>query len=37
MIHIPCDESLILEQRALVLKGNMFEDIFGMPVRLEEA
>jgi hypothetical protein len=28
---------LLMEQRAIAAKGDLFEDIYGMRVRLEEA
>ncbi len=37
LIHVPGVSDLILEQRAIQLKGDMFDDIFGMRIRLEEA
>jgi len=37
VVHIPCEGDLILEERELAAKGDLFEDIFGMRVRLEEA
>jgi len=35
IIYVPGTEDLILEQRAIAAKGDVFEDIFGMRVRLE--
>jgi exopolyphosphatase/guanosine-5'-triphosphate,3'-diphosphate pyrophosphatase len=37
VIHVPCETDLILEQRSIAAKGGLFEDIFGMRIRLEEA
>lgn len=37
VIHVPSEGDLILEQRAIASKGDLFEDIFGMRIRLEEA
>ncbi len=37
IIHVPGATDLILEKRALAIKGDLFEDIYGMRVRLEEA
>lgn len=37
IIRVPAEHDLILEQRAVALKGDLFEDIFGMHIRLEEA
>jgi len=36
IIHVPGGSSLLLEQRALAAKGDLFEDIYGMKVRLEQ-
>ncbi len=36
IIDIPAAENLILEQRAIAAKCDMFEDVYGMRVRLEE-
>jgi exopolyphosphatase/guanosine-5'-triphosphate,3'-diphosphate pyrophosphatase len=37
IIHVPRQVDFVLEQRALAVKGDMFEDVYGMKVRLEEA
>ena len=37
VIHVPCEGDLILERRSIAAKGQLFEDIFGMRIRLEEA
>jgi exopolyphosphatase/guanosine-5'-triphosphate,3'-diphosphate pyrophosphatase len=37
IIYVPGLPDLTLEQRAISIKGDMFEDIYGMRVRLEEA
>jgi exopolyphosphatase/guanosine-5'-triphosphate,3'-diphosphate pyrophosphatase len=37
VVRVPCEGNLTLEQRSLADKGDLFEDVFGMPVRLEEA
>ena len=37
IISLPGAASLLLERRALAAKGDMFEDIYGMTLRLEEA
>jgi len=37
IIHVPSEGDLILEQRAIAAKGELFEDIYGMKIRLEEA
>jgi len=37
LILVPGVTDLILEQRALRLKGDMFDDVFGTRIRLEEA
>lgn len=37
VIYVPGISDLLLEQRAISIKGDMFEDIYGMRVRLEEA
>lgn len=37
IIHVPGATDLILEKRALAIKGDLFADIYGMRVRLEEA
>jgi exopolyphosphatase / guanosine-5'-triphosphate,3'-diphosphate pyrophosphatase len=36
MIFIPGATDMILERRALAVKGDMFEDIYGMRLRMEE-
>ena len=35
VVSMPGGGSLLLEQRAVAVKGDMFEDMFGMKVRLE--
>jgi hypothetical protein len=35
-IYVPNLADLILEQRALAIKGDLFEDVYGMRVRMEE-
>ena len=35
IVDVPGTEDLILEQRAIAAKGDVFEEIFGMKVRLE--
>ena len=37
VVYVSGVVDLILERRALAVKGDMFEDIFGMKIRLEEA
>jgi exopolyphosphatase/guanosine-5'-triphosphate,3'-diphosphate pyrophosphatase len=37
IIQMPAQRGLMLEERALALKADMFEDIFGLKVRVEEA
>jgi len=37
LIFLPGAADLILEQRAIASKGDLFEDIYGMKIRLEEA
>jgi exopolyphosphatase/guanosine-5'-triphosphate,3'-diphosphate pyrophosphatase len=37
IIHVPSEGDLILEQRAIAAKGEVFEDIYGMKIRLQEA
>jgi exopolyphosphatase/guanosine-5'-triphosphate,3'-diphosphate pyrophosphatase len=36
VIYVPGGADLLLEQRAMAAKGDMFEDIYGLKVRLEE-
>ncbi len=36
VIYLPGAGDLLLERRALAVKGDMFEDVFGMTLRLEE-
>ncbi len=36
VVYAPGAADLILERRALAVKGDMFEDIYGMRIRLEE-
>ncbi len=36
-IYVPGISDLILERRAILIKGDMFDDIYGMRIRLEEA
>jgi exopolyphosphatase/guanosine-5'-triphosphate,3'-diphosphate pyrophosphatase len=36
VISLPGAADLVLEQRSLAVKGDMFEDIYGMTLRLEE-
>jgi exopolyphosphatase/guanosine-5'-triphosphate,3'-diphosphate pyrophosphatase len=35
IVGFPGENDLLLEQRALELKGDMFEDVYGMKIRLE--
>ena len=37
LIYLPGAADLILEQRSMAIKGDLFEDIYGMKIRLEEA
>jgi exopolyphosphatase / guanosine-5'-triphosphate,3'-diphosphate pyrophosphatase len=37
LIFLPGAAHLMLERRSLAVKGDMFEDIYGMTLRLEEA
>ena len=37
IIYVPGASDLALEKRAMALKGDLFEDIYGMKIRLEEA
>jgi len=37
VVGLPGGADLLLKQRAIAAKGDLFEDIFGMKVRLEEA
>jgi exopolyphosphatase/guanosine-5'-triphosphate,3'-diphosphate pyrophosphatase len=37
IIEVPGAKDLTLERRAMALKGDLFEDIYGMRIRLEEA
>jgi exopolyphosphatase/guanosine-5'-triphosphate,3'-diphosphate pyrophosphatase len=37
IVHVPGQIDFILEKRAVAVKGDMFEDVYGMKVRLEEA
>ncbi len=37
IVYVPNVADLILEQRALAVKSDLFEDVYGMRVRLEEA
>jgi len=37
IIYVPGASDLILERRSLAVKGDMFEDTYGMTLRLEEA
>ena len=37
IVHVPGQIDFILEKRAVADKGDMFEDVYGMKVRLEEA
>ncbi len=36
IIYVPSGTDLLLRQRAVAMKGDLFEDIFGMKIRLEE-
>ena len=36
-IYVPGASDLALEKRAMAIKGDLFEDIYGMRIRLEEA
>jgi len=36
LISVPAGGDFLLEQRALEIKGDLFEDVFGVKVRLEE-
>ena len=36
-VYVPGVADLTLEQRAIATKGNLFEDVYGMRIRLEEA
>ncbi len=36
VVYVPHGEDLFLEQRAIAAKGNLFEEIYGMRVRLEQ-
>ncbi|HBO45015.1 MAG TPA: hypothetical protein DD670_14010 [Planctomycetaceae bacterium] len=35
VVYVPTGEDFFLEQRAMVVKGNLFEEIYGLGVRLE--
>ncbi len=37
IVYVPGAADLILEKRAMAVKGDLFEDIYGMKIRLEEA
>ena len=37
IIEVPGAKDLTLEKRAMAIKGDLFEDIYGMRIRLEEA
>jgi len=37
VVHVPSQIDFMLEQRALTAKGDMFEDVYGMRLRLEES
>jgi len=37
LIYVPGATDLTLERRAMAIKGDLFEDIYGMRIRLEEA
>ena len=37
IVTLPGGADLLLEERALAAKGDLFEDIYGMKIRLEEA
>jgi exopolyphosphatase/guanosine-5'-triphosphate,3'-diphosphate pyrophosphatase len=37
VVYVPGGADLLLEQRAIASKGDLFEDIYGMKVRLEQA
>ena len=37
IIVVPGVKNLILERKAIAGKGDLFEDIYGMRIRLEEA
>ncbi len=36
IVHVPGGVDLLLEQRAIATKGDLFEDIYGLKVRLEQ-
>ena len=36
IIYVPGASDLTLEKRAMAIKGDLFEDIYGMRIRLEE-
>ena len=36
IIVVPGRQNLMLERKAIAAKGDMFEDIYGMRIRLEE-
>jgi len=36
IVHVPGGVDLLLEQRAVAAKGDLFEDIYGLKVRLEQ-
>ncbi|HUT14128.1 MAG TPA: Ppx/GppA phosphatase family protein [Thermoguttaceae bacterium] len=36
IVHVPGSADLLLEQRAIAAKGDLFEDIYGLKVRLEQ-
>jgi len=36
VVHVPGEGDLALERRAIAVKGGLFEDVFGMRIRLEE-
>jgi exopolyphosphatase/guanosine-5'-triphosphate,3'-diphosphate pyrophosphatase len=37
IVYVPGGTDMILEKRSMAVKGDLFEDIYGMRVRLEEA
>jgi exopolyphosphatase/guanosine-5'-triphosphate,3'-diphosphate pyrophosphatase len=36
VVYVPGGADFLLERRAIAAKGDLFEDIYGMKVRLEE-
>ena len=37
IVSVPGGANLLLEHRAIATKGDLFEDVYGMKIRLEEA